>query len=523
MKNMDFPPMDSQSAPATASEQPIAPTSGAPSTPALESTACPVCGGDRVHYAFSSQRTRVLQCADCQFTFRATEILPATDRHAVAEALIDRVGGKHALLRQLWPGRSEPWPELRDATPGMPASAGPDSEAATVLLCAGQLDSSADPLPALGALRERLAPGQQVVFIYSDMRRAGAEIGSREWERLIGERNAYLDTQSVLTILFRAGFRCLGVRRIRNHVALEDLMAIDANRLVTSRWRRRFLRLIPGALRRRIHVNSRSADVAIVAVPRPTTQPVVSIVVPVYNEARTVAAVLDAVLRVSFRGAQLEVVVVESNSTDGSREIVRRYESDPRVTCVYEDRPRGKGAATRLGLERARGDVLLIQDADLEYDIEDYHSLVDPILRGHEAFMLGSRHGGRNHWKLRQFQKPMLAGFYNLAHVLVTAYINLLFGLRLRDPQTMFKVCRRDCIEGLKFEASFFNFDYELLLKIVRKGYAPTEVPVNYRSRSHAEGKKIRMWRDAPLGLWMITTLRLTRLRRFLSFGEPVE
>ncbi len=87
----------------------------------------------------------------------------------------------------------------------------------------------------------------------------------------------------------------------------------------------------------------------------------------------------------------------------------------------------------------------------------------------------------------------------------------------------MFKVCRRDCVEGIGFHANYFNFDYELLLKVVRKGYTPVEVPVNYRSRSHAEGKKIRMWRDAPLGLWMITKLRMTPLSRFLRIGEPIE
>jgi len=247
------------------------------------------------------------------------------------------------------------------------------------------------------------------------------------------------------------------------------------------------------------------------------------VIVPVYNEAPTVAKVIDAVLRVQLVGAQIQIVIVESNSTDGSREIVQRYATHPRVTCIFEERPRGKGHATRCGLDHARGDILLIQDADLEYDIEDYVSLLNPIIRGHEAFVVGSRHGGRQHWKLRQFTKPFLAAFYNLAHVLVTSYINVLFRLNLRDPQSMFKVCRRDCIEGIGFRANYFNFDYELLLKVVRKGYTPVEVPVNYRSRSHAEGKKIRMWRDAPLGLWMITKLRLTPLARFLHIGEPIE
>jgi glycosyltransferase involved in cell wall biosynthesis len=248
-----------------------------------------------------------------------------------------------------------------------------------------------------------------------------------------------------------------------------------------------------------------------------------SVIVPVFDEAATVKTVIDSVLGIHLEGAQIELIVVESNSNDGSREIVQGYANHPRVACIFEDSPQGKGHAIREGLHHARGDVLIIQDADLEYDFEDYHSLVEPILRGREAFILGSRHGGRNHWKLRRFTKPLLAGLYNLAHVLVTAYINVLFGLGLRDPQTMFKVFRRDCMEGIEFSGNYFNFDYELLLKIVRKGYKPTEIPVNYRSRSHAEGKKIRMWRDAPLGLWTITKLRFTPLSSFLVFGDPVE
>jgi glycosyltransferase involved in cell wall biosynthesis len=326
-----------------------------------------------------------------------------------------------------------------------------------------------------------------------------------------------------LTVLYRAGFRCLGVRRPRRSISLDQWLASSSDNTLRKRSRLRLVSLIPGFIRKRVQVSARGSDTLILAIPGTGEQPLVSIVVPVFNEAPTVAKVIDAVLRVQLAGAELELVIVESNSTDGSREIVQRYAAHPRVTCIYEERPQGKGHATRRGLDHARGDILLIQDADLEYDIEDYSSLLNPIIRGHEAFVLGSRHGGRQHWKLRQFTKPFLAAFYNLAHVLVTEYINVLFRLRLRDPQTMFKVCRRDCIEGIAFHANYFNFDYELLLKVVRKGYTPVEVPVNYRSRSHAEGKKIRMWRDAPLGLWMITKLRLTPLARFLHIGEPIE
>jgi len=265
---------------------------------------------------------------------------------------------------------------------------------------------------------------------------------------------------------------------------------------------------------------ARSADVATLAVPRPPEPPLLSVIVPVYNEAATVARVLDAVLAVRLDGVRIEAIVVESNSTDGTRAIVARYAGHPRVTCLFEDRPRGKGHATRLGLAHARGDVLLIQDADLEYDVADYPALLEPILRGHAAFVLGSRHGEGGPWRLRRFDRPVVAQTYNLAHVLVTAAINLLFGLRLRDPQTMYKVFRRECIEGLEFRADRFDFDYELLLKIVRRGYRPLEVPVRYRSRSHAEGKKFTLRRDALRGLVMILRVRLARLRSFQRAGD---
>ncbi|ACB77250.1 glycosyltransferase [Opitutus terrae] len=499
----------------------------------LQTVFCPICGSDRVHYAFSIRHVRVLQCADCKFTARTeptTQLLDATGA-AAADRLAGTSGELHALVHQLLPEKNRStrlriadWRPDGSVTLVGKDTPAPEAEAAPpVVVSIGQLDAFQDPLPSLRALRARVGATQPVVFFYSDIHQDGVEVGSTEWERLASQRNAYIDTSTALTVLYRAGYRCLGVRRLRRRVSWQHFVAHPHDHTFVGRWRRRLLLLIPAAVRNRLPATAKTAETAILAAPRVRETPLVSVVVPVFNEAPTVAKVLDSVLRVQLAGAAVEIVIVESNSTDGSREIVQRYAQHPRVTCIFEERPQGKGHATRLGLAKAQGDVLLIQDADLEYDIEDYLSLLNPIIRGHEAFVLGSRHGGRQHWKLRQFNKPFLAAFYNLAHVLVTGYINLLFGLNLRDPQTMFKVCRRDCVEGLVFHGNYFNFDYELLLKVVRKGYAPIEVPVNYRSRSHAEGKKIRMWRDAPLGLWMITKLRLTPLRRFLTIGEPIE
>jgi len=143
-----------------------------------------------------------------------------------------------------------------------------------------------------------------------------------------------------------------------------------------------------------------------------------------------------------------EVIIVESNSTDGSREIVRTYEQRPGFRVVLEEAPRGKGAATRIGLAAARGDIVMIQDSDLEYDFDDYDALLEPILSGRQAFVLGARHGGA-FWKMRQFTNARgMSLVMNLAHWVFTWMINLCFLVRLRDPFTMYKVFRRDCING---------------------------------------------------------------------------
>lgn len=227
-----------------------------------------------------------------------------------------------------------------------------------------------------------------------------------------------------------------------------------------------------------------------------------SVIVPVFNERATVRAALEAIFAKSIPGWELEIIIVESNSTDGSREIVREFAAHPRARLVLEDRPRGKGHAVRAGFAEATGDVILIQDADLEYDLGDYDILLAPIAAGRQAFVLGSRHG-EGGWAIRKFtDQPLRALVLNLAHWGFTLLINVSLGIWLRDPFTMYKVFRRDCLDGLTFECNRFDFDWELLIKLIRKGHRPIEIPVSYKSRSFEEGKKIRMWRD-PL-TWLV-------------------
>ncbi|MFI5358399.1 MAG: glycosyltransferase family 2 protein, partial [Opitutales bacterium] len=232
----------------------------------------------------------------------------------------------------------------------------------------------------------------------------------------------------------------------------------------------------------------------------------------VFNERPTVRTALDAITAKRIEGWDLEIIIVESQSTDGSREIVLGYRSLPHVKVVLEEVPRGKGHAVRNGFGHATGDVLLIQDADLEYDLADYERLLAPLQAGTHAFVLGSRHDGSSMF-LRKFDEQVLHAFVlNTGHWFFTALIDVSLGLTLRDPFTMYKVFRRECLAGLKLESNRFDFDWELLIKLVRRGHRPIEIPVAYRSRSFKEGKKVSMFRDPPGWLWAWAKYRFQRL-----------
>ena len=244
----------------------------------------------------------------------------------------------------------------------------------------------------------------------------------------------------------------------------------------------------------------------------PIRDGVLSVVVPIYNEAATVRTALDAILAKAVPGWRLEIILVESNSTDGTRGIVQTYASHPRVKLILEDRARGKGHAVRAGFKAATGDVILIQDADLEYDLNDYDILLAPLSAGRQSFVLGSRHG-QGGWAIRQFSdQPFQALILNSAHWGFTFLINASLGVWLRDPFTMYKVFRRECLEGLTFECNRFDFDWELLIKLIRKGHEPIEIPISYKSRSFKEGKKISMFRDPVTWLWALAKFRFQRI-----------
>ena len=260
-----------------------------------------------------------------------------------------------------------------------------------------------------------------------------------------------------------------------------------------------------------VHRHGRMLCTSAQRAPTYDTRKTCSIIVPVFNEKDTFPELMRALLnkRLDSLGLDREIILVESNSTDGTREQVASFATTPGVRIIWQDRPRGKGYAVREGFQAATGDIVLIQDADLEYDLNDYDALLEPLLRDRAAFVLGSRHSGRG--RMRRFtDQRVLGNVLNGAHLFFTTLLNVLYGQNMKDPFTMFKVFRRDCLYGLTFECSRFDFDHELVIKLLLKGYRPLEIPVNYCSRSFKQGKKIRFFRDPPT--WIAADLRY-RLR----------
>ena len=234
-----------------------------------------------------------------------------------------------------------------------------------------------------------------------------------------------------------------------------------------------------------------------------------SIIIPIYNEAATVAELLDRVLAVRIPSVSKEIIIIESNSTDGTKEILKRYEKKKDVNIFYQEKPLGKGNALKLGFQHVTGDIILIQDADLEYKPEEYASLLEPILSGKAAFVLGSRPLGKESWSIRKYPGYFFyARLLNLGGFFYTVLFNFLYFVWLTDPATMFKVFKRECISGMNFKSNYFDLDWELVAKLVKKGYHPLEVPVTYHSRSTAEGKKIRFLRDGFLVFLAIVRYR---------------
>ena len=217
-----------------------------------------------------------------------------------------------------------------------------------------------------------------------------------------------------------------------------------------------------------------------------------SVIVPVYNERETVR---ELVARVRAVGLHHELILVDDFSTDGTRDILLELDKDPDIRVLMHGYNRGKGAALRTAFQRVKGDIVIIQDADLEYDPADYERLLKPIQDGDADIVYGSRFLGNAE------QDP--SRLHRLGNWLLTAASNLTTGQSLTDMETCYKVFRRRILHAIDLKQRRFGFEPEVTAKVSRLGYKITEVPIRYNARNYAAGKKIG-WKDAVSALWCI-------------------
>lgn len=224
-----------------------------------------------------------------------------------------------------------------------------------------------------------------------------------------------------------------------------------------------------------------------------------SVVIPVYNEKSTVRAVIERVLATPY---DKEVIVVDDGSTDGTVEELRVLEPHLPVRILYQTRNRGKGAALREGFGAVTGDVVLVQDADMEYDPSEYGALLEPILQGKADVVYGTRFLGGPH--------RVLLFWHYVGNRALTILSNMLTNLNLTDMETGYKVFRRDVLRGLVLGSNRFGFEPEITAKVARGGWRIYEVPISYSGRDYEEGKKIT-WKDGLAALYHIVRFGLFR------------
>jgi glycosyltransferase involved in cell wall biosynthesis len=221
-----------------------------------------------------------------------------------------------------------------------------------------------------------------------------------------------------------------------------------------------------------------------------------TVIIPVYNESKTIE---EIVRRVKHMQAATEILIVDDGSTDGTRAVLAGLDGKEGVRVIFKEKNEGKGSAVRTGIQEARGDVLLIQDADLEYDPREYPNLLRPIEENIADVVYGSRFLGGA-------RRPIL--FLNMvANKILTLVTNILYNNILTDMETGYKVFRKEVVAGLKLRANRFDFEPEFTAKILKRKVRIFEVPISFNPRDYSEGKKITAW-DAFEAMWALIKYR---------------
>jgi glycosyltransferase involved in cell wall biosynthesis len=223
-----------------------------------------------------------------------------------------------------------------------------------------------------------------------------------------------------------------------------------------------------------------------------------SIVIPIYNERETLEILIAKVNSVDY---DKEILLIDDFSSDGTREVLKRYENKENFQVLYHDHNQGKGAALRTGFSNVNGDIIIIQDADLEYNPADYGTLIEPILDGRADVVYGSRFLGGPH--------RVLFFWHSIGNMVLTTFSNMLTNINLTDMETGYKVFTKKVNDTLTFKCDRFGFEPEFTAKVAKNNFRIYEVPISYNGRDYSEGKKIT-WKDGVAAIWYIIKFKFT-------------
>ncbi len=230
------------------------------------------------------------------------------------------------------------------------------------------------------------------------------------------------------------------------------------------------------------------------------TPPLLTILMPVYNEAKTIHEIIQRVMAAQIGDVNKELVIVDDYSQDGTRDILKKLAEEGKYKIYFHSHNMGKGAALRTALTYATGDIIIIQDADLEYDPNEYAELLVPVLQGKADVVYGSRlSGGKT---VRAFNY-----FHYLGNKFLTFLTNVLYNTILTDMETCYKVFRADVIKNIQIKSNRFDFEPEITAKVLKRKYKLYEMPISYSGRDFAEGKKIS-WKDGFAAVWALVKYR---------------